>query len=142
MSDITSLPAEFLFRLNATLNPPIVVPNGPNGTRVIVRVTGGTVKGPKLNGTVLDLGADWLTMRADGTAQLDVRIVINTDDGAAIHLSYKGIMAPDADGKPRIVTAPLFETGDERYAWLTQIQAIAIGVPGQNVVDYDIYRLV
>jgi hypothetical protein len=119
-----------------------VVPNGPNGTRVIVRVTGGTVKGPKLNGTVVDLGADWLTMRADGTAQLDVRIVINTDDGASISVTYKGIMSPDADGKPRIITAPLFETGDERYAWLTQIQAIAIGAPGQNVVDYDIYRLV
>ena len=142
MSDTTSLPAEFLFHINATLNPPIVIPNGPNGTRVIVRVTGGTVKGPKLNGTIEDLGADWLTMRADGTAQLDVRIVINTDDGAAIHMSYKGIMAPGADGKPRIVTAPLFETGDERYTWLTQMQGIAIGAPGENVVDYDIYRLV
>jgi hypothetical protein len=51
-------------------------------------------------------------------------------------------MSPDANGKPRIITAPLFETGDERYACLTQIQAIAIGAPGQNVVDYDIYRLV
>jgi hypothetical protein len=51
-------------------------------------------------------------------------------------------MAPGADGKPRIVTAPLFETGDERYTWLTQMQGIAIGTPGQNVVDYDIYRLV
>jgi hypothetical protein len=142
MSDITSLPAEFLFHISATLNPPIVVPNGPNGTRVIVRVTGGTVKGPKLNGTVVDLGADWLTMRADGTAQLDVRIVINTDDGASISVTYKGIMSPDANGKPRIITAPLFETGDERYAWLTQMQGIAIGAPGQNVVDYDIYRLV
>jgi hypothetical protein len=119
-----------------------VVPNGPNGTRVIVRVTGGTVKGPKLNGTVVDLGADWLTMRADGTAQLDVRIVINTDDGASISVTYKGIMAPGADGKPRIVTAPLFETGDERYTWLTQMQGIAIGAVGDNVVDYDIYRLV
>ena len=142
MSDITSLPVEFLCHIHATLNPPIVVPGGPQGTRVIVRVTGGTVTGPRINGTVEDLGADWLTMRADGTAQLDVRIVINTDDGASISVTYKGIMSPDADGKPRIITSPLFETGDERYAWLTQIQAIAIGAPGQNVVDYDIYRLV
>jgi hypothetical protein len=89
-----------------------------------------------------DLGADWLTMRADGTAQLDVRIVINTDDGAAIHVAYKGIMSPDANGNPRIITAPLFETGAENYTWLNGIQAIAVGAPGAGTVDYDLYRLV
>ena len=60
MSDITSLPVEFLCHIHATLNPPIVVPGGPQGTRVIVRVTGGTVTGPRINGTVEDLGADSL----------------------------------------------------------------------------------
>jgi len=142
MSDITSLPVEFLCHIHATLNPPIVVPGGPQGTRVIVRVTGGTVTGPRINGTVEDLGADWLTMRADGTAQLDVRIVINTDDGAAVHVAYKGIMSPDANGNPRIITAPLFETGAENYTWLNGIQAIAVGTPGAGTVDYDLYRLV
>jgi hypothetical protein len=142
MNELTSLPVEFLCNITATLNPPIVVPGGPNGTRVIVRVTGGTVTGPRLNGTVEDLGADWLTMRADGTAQLDVRIVITTDDGVPIHVSYKGIMAPDANGVPRIVTAPLFETGDERYTWLTQLQAIAVGTTGKGTVEYNLYQLV
>ena len=81
-------------------------------------------------------------MRADGTAQLDVRIVINTDDGAAIHVAYKGIMSPDANGNRRIITAPLFETGAENYTWLNGIQAIAVGAPGAGTVDYDLYRLV
>ena len=141
MSDVTSLQVEFLCHIHATLDAPIVVPSGPHGTRVIVGVNGGTVDGPKLKGTVAHLGADWLTMRADGTAQLDVRIVIHTDDGAAIHCSYKGIMAPH-NGAPRIVTAPLFETGDERYAWLNSIQAIAVGAPGAGSVDYDLYQIV
>jgi hypothetical protein len=142
MSDITSLPVEFLCTMTATLNPPVVVPGGPNGTRVIVRVTGGTVTGPRLNGTIEDLGADWLTMRADGTAQLDVRILITTDDGVPIHVSYKGVMSPDSNGVPRIVTAPLFETGDERYAWLTHMQGIAIGTTGNGTVEYNLYRIV
>ncbi len=141
MSDTTSLPVEFLFRMSATLAPPAMVPNGPNGTRVIVPITGGTVTGPRINGTVEALGADWLTMRADGTAQLDVRALIRTDDGAVIHTSYKGIMAPTDDGR-RITTAPLFETGDEKYAWLNAIQAVAIGSPGQGLVEYDVYRIV
>ena len=140
MSDITSLNVEFLCHIHATLDAPIVIPNGPQGTRVVVGVNGGTFDGPKLTGTVAHLGADWLTMRADGTAQLDVRIALHTDDGAAIHCSYKGIMSPH-NGAPRIVTAPLFETGDERYTWLNGIQAIAVGAPGAGVVDYDVYRI-
>lgn len=141
MSDTTTLAVEFLFRMEATLAQPSMVPNGPNGTRVIVPITGGTVTGPRINGTVDALGADWLTMRADGTAQLDVRALIRTDDGAVIHTSYKGIMAPTESGDRRITTAPLFETGDEKYAWMNAIQAIAVGAPGQGVVQYDVYRI-
>ena len=141
MSDITSLNVEFLFHMHATLADPIVIPNGPAGTRVIVGITGGTVKGPKVNGTVAHLGADWLSIRADGTAQLDVRALITTDDGASIHAHYLGIMSPGADGAPRIVTAPLFEAGDERYTWLNGLQAVAVGAPGAGSVDYDVYRI-
>lgn len=141
MSQLTSLPVEFLFHFEASLASPIPVPNGPQGTRLIVPITGGTFSGPKINGTVESLGADWLTMRADGTAQLDVRALLRTDDGAVIHTSYKGIMAP-TDSGPRITTAPLFETGDEKYLWLNHIQAIAVGAPGQGTVTYDVYRIV
>ena len=141
MSDISSLDVEFLFHLHATLDAPAVVAGGPQGTRVIVGINGGTVTGPRVNGTVAHLGADWLTMRADGTAQLDVRALIHTDDGAVIHTHYRGIMAPGENG-PRITTAPLFETGDERYSWLNGVQAIAVGAPGQGTVDYDVYRIV
>lgn len=125
--------------MTATLAPPSVVPSGPNGTRLIVPITGGTVVGPRINGTVDALGADWLTLRADGTAQLDVRALIRTNDGAIIHTSYKGIMAPHGDAR-RIITAPLFETGHDDYAWLNSVQAIAIGEPGDGVVNYDVYK--
>lgn len=141
MSNTTSLPVEFLFTMAATLEPPRIIPAGPNGTRVIVGITGGTVTGPKVNGKVEHLGADWLTMRADGTAQLDVRALITTDDGASIHVSYKGILKQGESGA-RITTAPLFETGDERYAWLNSIQAVAVGTTGENSVTYEIYAVV
>lgn len=137
---VDSLPVEFLCRIIATLDAPVVVPEGPHGTRIVVGVNGGTVTGPRLNGTLAHLGADWLTLRADGTARLDVRILVHTDDGAAIHVEYAGIMAPGENG-PRIITAPRFETGDERYKWLNSVQAVAVGTPGRNVVEYDVYRV-
>jgi hypothetical protein len=86
------------------------------------------------------MGGDWLTMRATGTAHLDVRVLLTTDDGVAIHMAYEGIMGPTDDGI-RIITAPLFQTGDERYAWLNDVQAIAIGKPSKDAVDYDVYRI-
>ncbi len=40
-----------------------------------------------------------------------------------------------------VYSAPLFETGDERYAWLNRIQAVVKGVISGTRVTYDIYEL-
>jgi hypothetical protein len=137
MSELTSLPVEFLFTMHATLAPPVIIPDGPAGTRVLVSVTGGTVVGPRVNGTLLAAGGDWVTIRGDGTAQLDVRVTVNTDDGAAIYVSYQGIL-----GKDRVArVAPMFQAGHENYTWLNSIQAVAIGKPGSNDVTYDVYAV-
>ena len=37
--------------------------------------------------------------------------------------------------------APVFQTGDSRYAWLNDIQGVAIGVPGDGEVTYEVYAL-
>jgi len=37
--------------------------------------------------------------------------------------------------------APLFETGDARYAWLTHLQTVAIGERVGTAVSYDVYAL-
>jgi hypothetical protein len=39
--------------------------------------------------------------------------------------------------------APRFETGDERYAWLNNVQGLAVGEtdPRARIVCYDIYSL-
>lgn len=136
---LSSLPVEYLFTIHANVAAPVPIPGGPTGTRVIVNVTGGTFQGPKVSGTV-GMGGDWLSMRTTGSAHLDVRLLLITDDGVAIHMAYEGIMAPSDTGV-RIITAPLFQTGDERYAWLNDVQAVAIGQPSKDAVDYDVYRV-
>src|SRR5437667_11349096 len=44
----------------------------PSGHRRFVHVTGGTFEGPRMRGTVLPGGGDWLVGRADGSRRLDV----------------------------------------------------------------------
>src|SRR5450432_1204476 len=63
----------------------------PNGDRRVGLVAGGKFEGPKLRGTVLPGGADWIIGRPDGSTTLDVRIVLRTDDGAAIGMTYRGM---------------------------------------------------
>ena len=63
----------------------------PSGNRRIGLVAGGTFEGPKLRGTVLPGGSDWIIGRPDGVTTLDVRIVLQTDDGATIGLTYRGL---------------------------------------------------
>ena len=63
----------------------------PNGNRRIGLVAGGTFAGERLRGTVLPGGADWIIARPDGVTTLDVRLVLQTDDGAAIGMVYRGL---------------------------------------------------
>lgn len=138
----TSLPVEHLFTITAQTLPPTVIQGGPQGSRVIVGVTGGTFAGPKLKGTLQESGGgDYVTMRADGSLKLDVRLVLKTEDGAAILMTYHGV-GVQKDGALTLRTAPQFETGDARYTWLNNVQAVATGSVGQGSVTYEVYALV
>ena len=63
----------------------------PNGNRRIGLVAGGTFEGARLKGTVLPGGADWIILRPDGATTLDVRLVLETADGATIGMTYRGM---------------------------------------------------
>lgn len=134
----STLPVEHLFTLTATTTDPVVIKDGPQGTRTIVAVSGGTFEGEKLKGTIAaSPGGDWLTVRSDGTFKLDVRLTLLTHDGAPILMSYTGFGTRENG----IRSAPSFETGDERYTWLNSIQGVGIGTPGRGSVTYEVYRL-
>ncbi len=127
---------------------------GPFGTRSFFEVTGGTFEGKRLKGKVLTGGGDWLLSGADGFSRLDVRAQFLTDDGAAIYLCYNGVIqmservanALASGGKTDYAdqyfrTAPRFETGDPRYAWLNQSVFVAEGRVGPGFVEYKVYRV-
>jgi hypothetical protein len=144
----------FEFTIAAELAPPLAVGPGPYGTRTVFEVVGGRVAGERLNGAILTGGADWLLAGPDGFGRLDVRVQLQTDDGAAIYVSYFGLLELNAKvaaflergegtefSDQYFRTAPRMETGDERYAWVQQSLFVAAGrlVPGG--VEYDVARV-
>ena len=131
---------EYLGALTIETGTRTVVENGPQGTRTIVQITGGRLEGPRVKASVQGPGGDWITNRADGTYKLDVRFTLRTDDGALILVTYNGVGETTAAGA-RLRAAPLFETGDSRYAWLTRLQAVGVGERVGTAVRYEIYAL-
>ncbi|HXX70294.1 MAG TPA: DUF3237 domain-containing protein [Polyangiaceae bacterium] len=112
----------------------------PLGTRVIAPIDGGHFEGPKLRGKVLPGGGDWTLLRSDGVLELDLRLTLETDDGALIHMRSFGLR----HGPPDVIaalargesvdssryyfrTTPRFETGHAKYAFLNRLLAVSSG---------------
>ncbi len=137
---MTAIATRHLCDIDVTLGPPIELGEGPRGRRRIIPIIGGTVTGERLSGRLLDLGADWQTVFADGSAELDTRYAMETHDGAVIDIRNFGfrhgppeVLAALARGETMdasryyMRTQPRFETGDPRYAWLNRTIFVGTG---------------
>jgi hypothetical protein len=131
---------EPLFEITAEIAPPILIADTPDGTRVVVHVTGGKFEGPRLKGTVLASGGDWFLVRPDGVGVIDVRLVLKTDDDENIYMTYTGRGKMGATGLTGISTAPVFAASIKgKYAWLNGVQAFAEGETTPAGVKYKLY---
>jgi uncharacterized protein DUF3237 len=127
------------------LKPPIEVGAGPAGTRLIVEVASAQVKGDRLRGEMRGAAAaDWVIVGPGGAGTVDVRATLQTDDGAIIFVQYNGRLdvSQGLQFPMTAYVAPLFETGDERYAWLNRIQAVGKGILYEDLsLDYEWYEV-
>lgn len=137
------------FDLAGDLKPAVVF-----GSRMFLELVGGRVSGVRLNGTLLSGGGDWIVLGADGWGQIDVRGQIETDDGAFIYSHYTGLLelndkvvhasasSSATDWNDQYFrTSPRFETGDERYRWLTTSLFVAEGHLLSDGVEYRVFRV-
>ncbi len=112
----------------------------PHGTRLTAPIVSGHFEGPRLKGKVLPGGGDWTLLRGDGVLELDLRVTLETDDGALIHLTSFGLR----HGPPEVIaalgrgetvdpasyyfrTTPRFDTGTPKYAFLNRLLAVSKG---------------
>jgi Protein of unknown function (DUF3237) len=127
----------------------------PPGSRQFWAVTEAEIEGAEISAVLAYAGGDWMAVSRDGYWRPDVRLQLRTDDGAAILMSYTGLVEQtDAfkeaasanretgwdDQYMRMVVS--FETGEERYRWLNESIYVARGrILGTGRVEYTIYRL-
>jgi cytochrome P450 len=140
---MTSLELIPLATATLEVGAPVFISNGPKGTRVVADITSTVWEGERLRATQIGAAsADWALIALDGTAAIDVRTTLETDDGAIVFVSYQGRSDYSLAGAGPVYAAPVFETGDERYAWLNKVQAIARGTTdGLTKLVYDVYEV-
>jgi Protein of unknown function (DUF3237) len=80
---------EFLFKIGLEV-PVLALGETPYGERRIARFAGGSFDGPKLRGIVLPGGGGWILLRRDGVLDVEVRIVLETDDQQMIYMHWRG----------------------------------------------------
>jgi hypothetical protein len=121
------------------LAAPITVAAGPSGARIIGEVKAARFEGDRFRASMIgQAAADWAVVDPDGRILADVRLTVVTDDGAVVMMHYIG----RGDSATGIVfTAPRFETGDQRYTWLTRIQAVGKGIFDDTTLEYELYEV-
>lgn len=149
------LRSQFVFEARVTVGQPQVINQGPYGLRRIVPITGGSVAGPGIKGTIVPGGADWQFVRPDGVIDIHARYTLKLEDGTLVLVENRGlrhappaVMERIAKGEAVPATDYYFRTTAQfeapvggKYDWLNR--AVFIGVaerqPGAAVLRF--YRI-
>jgi hypothetical protein len=149
------LKSAHLFTITIELDPTIEMGNTPAGKRRIFSVRGGEFAGDRIRGAILPvIGSDLLLVRADESAQQDVRMLLKTDDGDLVLMTYRGVRHASDEVNARIArgervsgsdyylrTAPFFETSSTKYSWINKIVAIGVGERRADSVVYEVFEI-
>lgn len=141
----------FLGSLTASLRKELVGET-PDGLRINWHVRTGSFVGPGLDAIVLPGAADWMRIRRDGVAIVNVHACFETRDGARVYGSYGGIfdlgpngyaraLRDEYDQLPPVVVTPTYATADPRLQWLNRAQCVGVGRVDMSAlrVEFDVY---
>jgi hypothetical protein len=130
-----------LFEIRLHVPQVLDIGDTPEGRRRIATVAGGEFQGERLRGVAVGApGGDWMVVRNDGVTVLDVRVLLRTDDGEHIYMSYRGVRHGPADVMAKLAAGesvdpasyyfritPIFETASKKYDWINKIVAVGTG---------------
>lgn len=125
---------EFLMSIDLKLDPPVVIDKSMR----ITKISSGVVSGPNIKGTIQPPSADWVQVLPSGVIRLDVRMLVKTDEGESIYLSYNGVFKNSDESLEKLkkgeeitpqdgwyaFATPTFRTSSKKHDYLNGIQAV------------------
>lgn len=144
----------YAFSIYVTLDPPIEQGNVDGRRKRFVPISGGVVKGPRLEGTVLPGGGDWQTIGADGLTIVDTRYSLKASDGTVIDIVNPGVRVASPEVSAKIArgeqvgpdayyfrTAPRMSVADGKHDWLRKTVFIGRGIRNPDNVQIDVFAV-
>ena len=148
------LATKYVFTITAQIGGVTTVGDTGAGVRRIIPILGGEVRGESVNGKVCAFGADFQIIRPNELIELEAKYAFETDDGAVVYVENKGIRFGPVDllqklkrGEPvdpKLIyfrTVPRFETGSEKYRWLTENLFIGSAARHADRVVIDVHQV-
>ena len=133
---------------------PIAIGETAQGLRRIVPITGGAIWGPRLEGTILNAGADFQMISPDGFTRLEARYIVRLADGAMLYVENSGVRFGPPEVMARIGrgesvdptqvyfrSTPRFEIAEPAYQWLTRPLFIASGARHPDRVALSVFEV-
>ena len=146
---------EQIFDVTVNLEKPIEVGKTKYGVRRIINIIGGHFEGPGIKGKVMPGGADWQTVRQDGTADLYATYSLQTEDGYVIFIENRGLRTAPKEVLDRLRngedvpaseyymrTSATFEVDEtSKYSWLNKAVVISTGMRKANSVILSFFKV-
>jgi Protein of unknown function (DUF3237) len=124
------------------------------GRRRIIPIIGGRFDGPLLQATILNGGADWQLVAADGTAIIDTRYSARSDDGHLFYISTSGFRSGPPAVLARLAAGELvspseysfriaarIETQSPAHLWMNATFFVAAAQRLSSSVTYELFAL-
>ena len=146
LTDVRTRP---LFAMRLLASAPTIVGPVHHGERRATFIESGHFEGSRLSGQVLR-GMDWQLLRDDGAFELDLKVMLQSDDGKTIAMTGRGLRCGPQDVMDDLARGvavdpseyyfrvqAFFEASAPKYDWLNR--AFAIGL-GHRLPDGPIYN--
>jgi len=143
---------EYVFTVRASLLPPVEQGAIDGGRKRFIAITGGTVSGPRLEGSVLPGGGDWQTILPGGLTRVEARYFLKAADGAVIEVTNPGVRTASPEVTERLArgeavdpsayyfrTTPRFDAPPGPHEWLRRNAFVARGIRRPDHVEIDFY---
>lgn len=142
----------YAFSAHVTLAPPLEQGTVGDARKRFIGITGGTVSGPMLSGTVLAGGGDWQRILPGGLTEIEAKYFLKAADGTVIEVTNPGVRVASAEVTERIAhgeavdasayyfrTTPRFAVTAGPYDWMRRAVFVARGVRLPDYVAIDFY---
>jgi hypothetical protein len=151
---LPALPLEHVFDATVTLGKPVELGTRDGARQRFVPITGGTVAGPRLTGTVMSGGGDRQAIHGDGLIEIAARYLIRAADGTVIGIENPGVRVASPEIIARLTagedldpalyyfrTTPRFDVADGPHGWMRRSVFVAQGVRHPDTVVLRVWRV-